>query len=252
MATEIVHVQVFRGATSVADWQSPSFEGEYQEACARLAAKCLREGQLSHAEGENGPDPEQPLYNSLNYRHQGTTFHVSALSSKLLVVCITRQRSETKSQTENREELSEVDADENERIVVFDFQTALARMVRECGLNEKELAISLGRHIKVCLEQNSPQKSNGKSQSGDKKLDQIESNLETVAADVRENLGAIFRRGEAFDSLQTKSEGLREQSQQMYRRARRIRADTERGNTLWAACIAVVMVSLFLLAHSRL
>ena len=67
----------------------------------------------------------------------------------------------------------------------------------------------------------------------DKKLNNIEVELEEIANGVRENLQSIFQRGEKFDSLTQKSEQLKSVSSTLKKRATKIRQQSE-GWGIWS------------------
>ena len=62
-----------------------------------------------------------------------------------------------------------------------------------------------------------------KDQESDKKLNNIEIELEEIANGVRDNLNSIFQRGEKFDSLAQKSEQLKSVSSNLKKKATKIR-----------------------------
>ena len=58
---------------------------------------------------------------------------------------------------------------------------------------------------------------------GDERLERIQTNLDDIASDVRNNLQQLYRRGETFEVLDAKSEELKTSSKSLYKRARQVR-----------------------------
>ena len=66
-----------------------------------------------------------------------------------------------------------------------------------------------------------------KDEESDKKLGNIEIELEEIAQGVRDNLDSLFQRGEKFDSLTQKSEQLKSISGSLKKKAKEIRKQSE-------------------------
>lgn len=80
----------------------------------------------------------------------------------------------------------------------------------------------------------------------------IEDQLEGIVTDVQSNLNALFTRGEQFDDLQSKSENLKEHSSVMRRRAKQIRIQSEKGNSVLAIALFACMLILFFILSAAM
>ena len=77
------HIQIFKNSRAVVDWQSASesISADYAPQCARLVAKCLKEGQLrfkSNQKEQN--DPENPVNSdTICFKTKDASFYISDL-----------------------------------------------------------------------------------------------------------------------------------------------------------------------------
>ena len=71
--------------------------------------------------------------------------------------------------------------------------------MRQGGINEKELSLCLSKYLEESVRR---VYLDGKDdQAADPRFNQIQSNLDMIADDVRQNLSSLYRRGEKFELL---------------------------------------------------
>ena len=71
----------------------------------------------------------------------------------------------------------------------FDFRESLAKQIREEGLSDKELALCLARFVKRSVDEVYSPDRKAIITHGDSKLQTISDNLDSIAQDVRDNIG---------------------------------------------------------------
>lgn len=91
-----------------------------------------------------------------------------------------------------------------------------------------------------------------KKQRSQGKLGKIEEHLDEIVTDVKQNLTSLFSRGMQFDELTEKSENLKTHSSLMRRKARQIRIQSEKANSVVAiGLFACLMVLFLILSYSK-